>query len=89
MGLKVGIWEPLWAPSIYHIPTWTLWERAKCWDETPPAANLMLAGEEAIRDLPEEDETMASSSDSGGEAIGVIKGSKLFKGVYIGDHVEE
>ena len=25
LGLKVGIWEPLWALSIYHIPTWTLW----------------------------------------------------------------
>ena len=24
LGLKVGIWEPLWALSIYHIPTWTL-----------------------------------------------------------------
>ena len=24
--LKVGIWEPLWALSIYHIPTWTLWD---------------------------------------------------------------
>ena len=28
MGLKVGIWEPLWALSIYHIPTWTLWGNA-------------------------------------------------------------
>ena len=26
LGLKVGIWEPLWALSIYHIPTWTLWD---------------------------------------------------------------
>ena len=26
MGLKVGIWEPLWALSMYHIPTWTLWD---------------------------------------------------------------
>ena len=26
LGLKVGIWAPLWAPSIYHVPTWTLWE---------------------------------------------------------------
>ena len=25
LGLKVGIWEPLWALSVYHIPTWTLW----------------------------------------------------------------
>ena len=24
-AVKVGIWEPLWALSIYHIPTWTLW----------------------------------------------------------------
>ena len=27
LGLKVGIWEPLWALSIYHIPTWTLWDQ--------------------------------------------------------------
>ena len=25
LGLEVGIWEPLWALSIYHTPTWTLW----------------------------------------------------------------
>ena len=30
LGLKVGIWEPLWARSIYHIPTWTLWA---CWGQ--------------------------------------------------------
>ena len=28
-ALKVGIWEPLWALSIYHIPTWTLWGRVR------------------------------------------------------------
>ena len=25
LGHKVGIWETLWAFSIYHIATWTLW----------------------------------------------------------------
>ena len=24
LGPKVFLWEPLWAPSIYYIPTWTL-----------------------------------------------------------------
>ena len=24
-ALKVVLWEPLWALSIYYIPTWSLW----------------------------------------------------------------
>ena len=45
LGPEVGIWELLWALSIYYVGTWTLWVRV---DPTPSKCR---SGEPGIRDL--------------------------------------
>ena len=43
LGLEVGIWEPLWAQGIYHIPTWILWEgKSKLQTLNPKTLNRVL-----------------------------------------------
>ena len=46
LGLEVGIWEPLWALSIYHIPTWTLWVLEQA--ETPEIVDYRAHLEAAV-----------------------------------------
>ena len=41
LGPKVGIWEPLWALSIYHIPAWTLQQVVIGFDQSA-RANMPL-----------------------------------------------
>ena len=45
LGPEVGIWELLWALSIYHVGTWTLWVGVA------PTPSKCRSGEPVIRDL--------------------------------------